>query len=962
MRRFFAIFSIAALCLSPSFLLAQQGSQTVVGLTVTSDTTPPTVPTGLSATAVSSSQINLSWTASTDDVAVAGYVIRRDSNIIATTTGTGTTYSDTGLSPSTLYSYTVEAYDAVPNYSGESGSVSTTTHALPSGGGGGGDTTPPTIISVVPENGATGVSASTTLQFTMSELVNRQSGSIVVRRILDSGVHETISMTGSQVTMIGTVITVTLNTALSSNTRYYVEISSGSLVDSAGNPFAGISGTSTWSFTTSDSVPPLIGAVIATTTVTTATVTFLTNENAQATFSWGTTTDYAMGTQGEIGYAISHAFSLTGLATSTTYYFRILATDPSGNQGVFTGSFTTNTPPPPPDTTPPANVTNLVAIPSYTSIALSWNNPSDPDLASVRVMRGTIGYPADPNDGILVYQGLAKSVTDTGRATSTLYRYTVFTRDTAGNYSSGAIVSATTLDDTPPPPPPPPPGEEPPPPPPPPFGGGDTGGGTTPPPPTDSTSTGPFVGFPATGTPDELIRTLELGDFVFTQDGAAAQRASGASSIIRIDGERPFTVSVDYDRLPEVLKTIAFTIFDAEDSKKFSTVVLRQDAQRSKFEATIGALERAGSYPFEISVLDHENEGIRRVSGTIIATVRPRVSILPEPVAAAVEETIQRIDEPVKTIAPVAVPVGIAVGALQAGQAVMVASSAGSLYDVYLLILKLLGLLTGVFRRKKKEPWGVVYDSVTKRPLDPAYVIAKIRGTAKSQNEAITDLDGRYGFLLDPGEYIIQANKTHYKFPSEKLKGKARDEFYENLYFGDPFQVREGSVVRFDIPLDPVEFDWNEFAKNQDKVFKIYSRKERIRLWLFNVFFFAGVFISLMSYIVTPSAINLGILAIYAAIFAFQLFWKATHRVTRVLSKTTGRPIPFALVKVCLPGMNTVVKKAVADEFGRFFFLIPPGNYYITVEEKQLDGSYKKVLETKPMDLRSGVLKSDLLV
>jgi len=60
--------------------------------------------------------------------------------------------------------------------------------------------------------------------------------------------------------------------------------------------------------------------------------------------------------------------------------------------------------------------------------------------------------------------------------------------------------------------------------------------------------------------------------------------------------------------------------------------------------------------------------------------------------------------------------------------------------------------------------------------------------------------------------------------------------------------------------------------------------------------------------------------------------------------------------------MNTVVKKAVTDELGRFFFLVPPGNYYITVEEKQLDGSYKKVMETKPMELKGGVLKNDLLI
>ena len=71
-----------------------------------SDTTPPTVPTGLTTTPVSSSQINLSWNASTDpDSAVSGYKVYRNGTQIGTSSST--TYSDTGLSPSTTYTYTV---------------------------------------------------------------------------------------------------------------------------------------------------------------------------------------------------------------------------------------------------------------------------------------------------------------------------------------------------------------------------------------------------------------------------------------------------------------------------------------------------------------------------------------------------------------------------------------------------------------------------------------------------------------------------------------------------------------------------------------------------------------------------------------------------------------------------------------------------------------------------------------
>jgi chitodextrinase len=91
------------------------------------DTQAPSTPTNLSASAISSSQINLSWTASTDNVGVTGYDIYRGGTLL--TTVTGTTYSNTGLTANTTYSYTVRAKDAAGNTSAQSSSASATTQA-----------------------------------------------------------------------------------------------------------------------------------------------------------------------------------------------------------------------------------------------------------------------------------------------------------------------------------------------------------------------------------------------------------------------------------------------------------------------------------------------------------------------------------------------------------------------------------------------------------------------------------------------------------------------------------------------------------------------------------------------------------------------------------------------------------------------------------------------------------------
>lgn len=95
-----------------------------VGGTTTVDTIPPTPPANLQGIA-STSSIQLSWSASLDNIGVLGYKIFRDGVEIGTVSGTS--YTDTGLAPNTLYTYTVQAYDAAGNYSLLSESVSSST-------------------------------------------------------------------------------------------------------------------------------------------------------------------------------------------------------------------------------------------------------------------------------------------------------------------------------------------------------------------------------------------------------------------------------------------------------------------------------------------------------------------------------------------------------------------------------------------------------------------------------------------------------------------------------------------------------------------------------------------------------------------------------------------------------------------------------------------------------------------
>ncbi len=88
------------------------------------DTQAPTQPGALTATAQSSSSIRLSWSASSDNVGVTGYAITRSGVSLGTVTGTS--YTDSGLSPATAYSYVVTALDAAGNASAAATAPATT--------------------------------------------------------------------------------------------------------------------------------------------------------------------------------------------------------------------------------------------------------------------------------------------------------------------------------------------------------------------------------------------------------------------------------------------------------------------------------------------------------------------------------------------------------------------------------------------------------------------------------------------------------------------------------------------------------------------------------------------------------------------------------------------------------------------------------------------------------------------
>lgn len=269
--------------------------------------------------------------------------------------------------------------------------------------------------------------------------------------------------------------------------------------------------------------------------------------------------------------------------------------------------------------------------------------------------------------------------------------------------------------------------------------------------------------------------------------------------------------------------------------------------------------------------------------------------------------------------------------------------------------------LFSVLAIRRRKPWGTVYDSVTKQPLDPAYVVLMKDGVEVTTS--ITDLDGRYGFLAEPGTYRIVANKTNYVFPSARLAGRMSDELYTDLYFGEDISVMSASdVIRKNIPLDPIGTDWNEEAKRAQHLMRFHSKRD---LWVARIagaLFWIGFVLSIFAFVTMPGALNLGILALYVVVFVLRETVLAPKKRGSLTDSSTGLPLGYAIVRIYSAALGTEIAHKAANAIGKYFMLIPNGRYYAKIERKNPDGTYTPAYTSEQFDITGGVVDKNFVI
>jgi fibronectin type 3 domain-containing protein len=372
-----------------------------------SDTVPPSIPLNLTGSAVSTTA-NLSWTASTDNVGVAGYNILRNGVWIANSSQPS--YQDTGLATSTTYNYQVQAFDLAGNTSLSSTTVSVATAY----------TLPPTAPASV------AATAYATQGITVTWSAAQDPKGVSSYQVFRGG-------SPSSLVQVATVQGTTLSykdSALAPSTTYYYGVKA--------TQASYISAMSAIGSATTMAMPSAPAKPTATaTSPTQVSLSWVAGSSGLPLAGFHIFRGTAPSNLSQVANRPTSPYTDVALTAGTTYYYAVQEMDTAGNVSPMSTTVSVAT------LAPPSAPTGVKATASATNqVSLSWAaGPSSLSLVGYHIFRGTTS-----SNLTLVASRPTSPYTDGPLTPGTKYFYAVQEVDAAGSVSAmSATVSVTTL-------------------------------------------------------------------------------------------------------------------------------------------------------------------------------------------------------------------------------------------------------------------------------------------------------------------------------------------------------------------------------------------------------------------------------------------------------------------------------------------------------------------------------------
>lgn len=209
--------------------------------------------------------------------------------------------------------------------------------------------------------------------------------------------------------------------------------------------------------------------------------------------------------------------------------------------------------------------------------------------------------------------------------------------------------------------------------------------------------------------------------------------------------------------------------------------------------------------------------------------------------------------------------------------------------------------------RKTQKGWGVIFDTELKTPV--VFASVKVFSQNAFLKEQITDVDGRYGFVLDQGEYRLEVHHPDYKTIAKVIK----------------LDLKEG-LIGTDIGLQK--------PQNADgKIKLISSWREIVKqnlLALNSLLVIFGFILSIVITILSPSWFNFAVIGFYILQFILIFLLQIRKRNWGfIFDDQSQQRIMGAFVRLFDPEAKRQLEVKLTDQKGRYNFNLKPGSYEI---------------------------------
>lgn len=245
-------------------------------------------------------------------------------------------------------------------------------------------------------------------------------------------------------------------------------------------------------------------------------------------------------------------------------------------------------------------------------------------------------------------------------------------------------------------------------------------------------------------------------------------------------------------------------------------------------------------------------------------------------------------------------------------------------------------MLLGLRRRKG---WGQVYNTLNKMPVDLATLRLISVETGKVIQSKVTDREGRYAFVVNPGKYTIQVMKSGFAFPSMLLGNAKNDGRRTDIYHGEIIEVTEkDAVITANIPLDPIGDH-----KRPIRIFwqRLGRALQVATSWIGLVVTVISLYISPRWYVWVLFVVHILFFIVFRRLALPKKIksWGITY------DTTSKKPIGRVIARLFNSEFNKLVATQITDGSGRYYFLASDDKYYVTYDHPEYMAEKTNVLD-----------------